>query len=53
MNIFTYFLSAFSICGSEMEDCDENASCTDSGAGSYACTCNEGYTGNGKTCSGY
>ena len=36
-----------------MEECDENALCTDSGVGSYACTCKDGYTGNGKMCSGY
>ena len=40
------------ICGTERDDCDELATCTDIGHGSYECTCNEGYTGDGKTCSG-
>ena len=31
--------------------CDENAECTDT-IGSYYCTCNTGYTGDGKTCQG-
>ena len=31
--------------------CDTNAACTDTD-GSYDCTCNSGYEGNGVTCSG-
>ena len=31
--------------------CDSNASCTSSN-GSFSCSCNDGYTGDGMTCSG-
>ena len=34
-----------------MNECDSNATCTDV-AGSFTCTCNQGYTGNGTTCTG-
>ena len=32
-------------------NCDKNAYCNNT-AGSYNCTCNNGYTGNGTTCTG-
>ena len=31
--------------------CDRNARCVNN-VGSFTCTCNRGYSGNGKTCSG-
>ena len=40
------------ICGTPQDDCSEFATCADTGLGTYACTCNEGYTGDGKTCEG-
>ena len=36
-------------CRSYMMPCDENAGCINLG-GSFSCTCNPGYIGNGKTC---
>ena len=36
-------------CNLGIHDCAEDAMCTDSD-GSYTCTCNAGYTGDGKTC---
>ena len=35
----------------ESNDCDFNALCTNAD-GSYVCRCNEGYTGDGKNCTG-
>ena len=32
------------------DDCNKNATCTNACPGSYKCTCNIGYTGDGKTC---
>jgi hypothetical protein len=36
-------------CTTNLHKCDPNASCT-MGTWTYQCKCNEGYTGNGKTC---
>ena len=35
-----------------LNDCDENADCTDT-IGSYNCSCNPGYEGDGFNCTGY
>lgn len=40
------------ICGTSREDCHQHATCADTSPGKYLCTCNEGYTGNGKYCEG-
>ena len=34
-----------------MNDCDMNAVCNDT-IGNFTCTCNDGYTGNGFSCTG-
>ena len=35
----------------QQSSCDPNATCTNT-SGSYTCVCNEGYTGDGMTCTG-
>ena len=45
--------SAVEKCVSPKDDCSEFATCTNTGPGSYICTCNSGYTGDGyKFCKG-
>ena len=36
-------------CSNNTDDCDVNADCADTD-GSFACTCREGYSGNGTFC---
>lgn len=38
-------------CILNIDNCDQNAYCNNS-LGSFTCTCNDGYTGNGVTCTG-
>ena len=38
-------------CSNGDNNCDTNAQC-DNTVGSYSCTCNAGYSGNGETCTG-
>ena len=38
-------------CERELDDCDPNANCTNT-IGSYNCTCNTGFTGDGFNCRG-
>ena len=52
-------LTLFSFCSdinecelSSLNDCDENADCIDT-IGSYNCSCNSGYEGDGFNCTGY
>ena len=55
INFFTYYYCFFKeikICGTPQDDCSEFATCADTGPGSYICTCNKGFTGDGKTCKG-
>lgn len=37
-------------CKTDSFNCDVNANCSDT-LGSYECTCNDGYTGDGDVCS--
>ena len=36
-------------CENETHNCDQNATCTDTD-GSFSCTCNDGYVGDGVNC---
>ena len=45
------FASDIDECTALPSACHVNAQCTNT-IGSYRCTCNPGYTGNGKTCTG-
>ena len=38
-------------CTTGTDDCDDNAECTNND-GSFSCSCNNGWTGDGKTCDG-
>lgn len=38
-------------CTGETDNCDDDATCTNT-KGSFVCTCDQGYSGNGVTCSG-
>lgn len=38
-------------CSADLSPCDENTNCINND-GSYICTCNQGFSGDGKTCEG-
>ena len=48
---FIFFFSDFDECANNTDNCDVNAYCNNT-VGSFNCTCNSGYTGNGTTCAG-
>jgi len=39
-------------CATNKGGCNTHASCSNTPAGSFTCTCNKGYKGNGITCKG-
>jgi len=39
-------------CATNNGGCNTHASCSNTPAGSFTCTCNNGYKGNGLTCDG-
>ena len=51
-NIFSSIHLAKEICGTPRDDCSLYATCQDTGPDTYTCKCNEGYTGDGKNCTG-
>ena len=50
-NSQTYYLNLSDVdeCENETHNCDQNATCTDTD-GSFNCTCNDGYVGDGVNC---
>ena len=46
-----YLFVDFDECAANTDNCDDNAYCNNT-VGSFNCTCNSGYTGNGTTCLG-
>ena len=46
--MLSYFLD-IDECATELDGCSDDAACTDTD-GSYECTCNSGFTGDGFTC---
>ena len=45
-------ISDINECNEESDHCHENATCSDTD-GSYNCTCNSGFSGNGTYCEGW
>ena len=53
MNIInSYCISDDDECTLGTDNCDTNAMCTNTPAGSFTCTCNAGYSGDGTSCTG-
>ena len=50
LEFWDIFSPGIKICGTPEDDCSEFATCANTGPGTYTCTCNEGYTGDGKSC---
>ena len=46
-----YFILDIDECQRGSNDCDNNASCTNT-QGGFTCACKDGYSGNGKSCTG-
>ena len=51
MGTVSYLASDILECERDLDDCDSNATCTNT-IGSYLCSCNPGFTGDGFTCIG-
>ena len=50
INVFTSLVD-IDECNLDTHNCDVNANCTDTD-GSFNCTCNQGYEGDGVNCTG-
>ena len=44
-----FLILAIDECSTQQDDCHDNATCSDTD-GSYTCSCNDGFTGDGFTC---
>ena len=49
--LYWYFTTDVDECAEDSVSCDINATCINT-AGSFECICNEGFEGNGTTCTG-
>ena len=53
IKVSVLFMADIDECATPGDDnCDTNATCTNTPPGGFTCTCNQGYTGNGTTCEG-
>lgn len=48
---FIFYFTEINECALDTDNCNENAACTNT-PGSFNCTCNPGFTGDGVTCDG-
>ena len=49
MTFLSYYSADINECSLNTDNCDANAACADT-EGSFTCTCNPGYEGDGVTC---
>ena len=49
--IFWFSVTDVDECSGGTHDCDSNADCTNT-VGSFSCSCQSGYNGDGQTCTG-
>lgn len=42
--------AAINVCGTEKDDCPPGSMCISTGPGTKLCSCNAGFTGDGKSC---
>ena len=51
LTLFSSFSIDIDECSADSSPCDQNTDCSNSD-GSYSCTCKQGFTGDGVSCSG-
>ena len=51
VQLIIFILTDIDECATKTHHCNLNANCTNTN-GSFECVCKEGYTGDGKSCSG-
>ena len=45
-------MSDINECATDVDNCAPNATCTNTPVGSFTCTCDQGYSGDGTSCEG-